>query len=230
MMANPEHLLDNLAWYVLNSHHREFALGNAIVKRYQPEIAPFVAFKPGHEKDFDQLNSWLRDSEIFYFIGDASSFPRTWRIEKELDCVQMFCDHLIPGKEYDHEIQSLKSTESKAQYDLIQMVQPGYYVEQTRLLGRYFGIYADHQLVAVAGEWLRFEGYTEVSGICTHSDFTGRQFGHQLTTHVTNISLASPNQVFLHALRSKTRAIGLYEHLGFKLRRYMPIWKLKFTT
>ena len=73
MNANPDHPLDNPAWYALNSHHREFAVGNEIVKRYRHEIAPFVACKPGHEVEFDQLNEWLSDGEIFYFIGDASS-------------------------------------------------------------------------------------------------------------------------------------------------------------
>jgi ribosomal protein S18 acetylase RimI-like enzyme len=228
MIVNPEHPLDNPAWYALNSHHREFAVGNEIVKRYRPEIAPFVSCKPGHEVEFDQLNEWLSDGEIFYFIGDASSFPGSWKVEKELDCVQMTCEQLIPIEEYPDEIHLLTSAESKVLYDLIQLVQPGYYVEQTRLLGRYFGIYSGQQLVAVAGERLRFEDYTEVSGICTHPDFTGRQFGHQLTTHVTNLNLSTANKVFLHALRSNTRAIRLYEHLGFTLRRNIPIWKLKY--
>ena len=228
MNANPDHPLDNPAWYALNSHHHEFALGNEVVKRYRPEIAPFVSCKPGHEGEFDQLNQWLSEGEIFYFIGDASSFPGSWRVEKELECVQMTCEQPIPAKEYSSEIHPLTSGESKQLYDLIQLVQPGYYIEQTRLLGRYFGIYVDQQLVAVAGERLRFDGYTEVSGICTHPDFTGRQFGHQLTTHVTNLNLTAGNKVFLHALRSNTRAIRLYEHLGFTLRRNMPIWKLKY--
>ena len=228
MNANSDSLLDNPAWYALNSHHREFALGNEIVKRYLPEIAPFISCKPGHEGEFDQLNEWLIDGEIFYFIGDASSFPPSWTVEKELDCVQMTCEQPIPIKEYPNEIHPLTSGESKQLYDLIQLVQPGYYIEQTRLLGRYFGIYVDQQLVAVAGERLRFDGYTEVSGICTHPDFTGRQFGHQLTAHVANLNLIAGNKVFLHALRSNSRAIRLYEHLGFTLRRNIPIWKLKY--
>ena len=223
------HPLENPAWYALNSHHRQFALGNEIVKRYQPEIAPFVAFKPGHENEFGQLNEWLRPGEIFYFIGDASFFPASWKIEKELDCVQMICEHPVPTREYENIIHLLTSAESRALYDLIQLVQPGYYVELTRLLGRYFGIYAKDQLVAVAGERLRFDGYTEVSGICTLPDFTGRQLAHQLTTHVTNLNLASGNKVFLHALRSNTRAIRLYEHLGFSVRRYLPIRGITYT-
>lgn len=228
MIANPDHPLDNPVWYALNSHHREFAVGNEIVKRYRPEIAPFVACKPGHEVEFDQLNEWLSDGEIFYFIGDASSFPSSWKVEKELDCVQMICEQPIPVKDYPNEIRPLTSAESKTLFNLIQLVQPGYYVEQTRLLGRYFGIYVDQQLVAVAGERICLEGYTEVSGVCTHPDYTGRQFGHQLTAHVTNLNLTAGNKVFLHALRSNSRAIGLYEHLGFTLRRYIPIWKLTY--
>jgi len=228
MNANQDHPLDNPAWYALNSHHREFAVGNEIVKRYRPDIAPFVSCKPGHEVEFEQLNKWLSDGEIFYFIGEMASFPSTWTIVKELDCVQMTCDQLIPSKEHESVIRELTASESRTLYDLIQLVQPGYYVEQTRLLGRYYGIYNHEQLVAVAGERLRFEGYTEVSGICTHPDFTGRQFGHRLTTHVTNLNLAAGHVVFLHALRSNSRAIGLYEHLGFTLRRYIPIWKLRY--
>jgi predicted GNAT family acetyltransferase len=85
----------------------------------------------------------------------------------------------------------------------------------------------DHQLVAVAGERLGFNGYTEVSGICTLPDFRGRGYAHDLTSYVCDLNVKAGHQVFLHALHSNTRAIAVYEHLGFKLRRRFPIWKIR---
>jgi ribosomal protein S18 acetylase RimI-like enzyme len=223
MNQDPHYRLDNPVWYALNEIHSEFSLGNLVVKRYHPSIAPFVAFKPGHEVDFDQLDAWLRHDEVFYFIGDLSVIPSTWTLKKELDCVQMIFEDMKYHETPDVDIKMLSTADSGELYDLIQLVQPGYYVEGSGLMGRYFGIRVGGKLVAVAGERIRFEGYTEVSGICTHPDYTGRHYAHHLTMHVLRQNLEERKHVFLHALRSNIRAIGVYEHLGFKLRRYIPI-------
>ena len=65
---------------------------------------------------------------------------------------------------------------------------------------------------------MRFPGYTEVSGVCTHPDFRGRGLARRLSAVVLADIEARGDQAFLHAWKSNGPAITLYESLGFELR------------
>ena len=70
-------------------------------------------------------------------------------------------------------------------------------------------------LAAMAGERMRFPGYTEVSGVCTHPDFRGRGYAARLMCEVGRDILSRGETPFLHAFADNVGAIGLYEKLGF---------------
>jgi predicted GNAT family acetyltransferase len=70
----------------------------------------------------------------------------------------------------------------------------------------------------MAGERMRFPGYTEVSGVCTHPDFRGRGLARRLSAAVLADIVARGDQPFLHAWKSNHAAITLYKSLGFTLR------------
>ena len=79
-------------------------------------------------------------------------------------------------------------------------------------------IRVDGRLVAMAGQRLRVPGHIEISGICTHPDHLGRGYGAALTRRQVHVILASGEQPFLHVRGDNTRAIALYERLGFAPR------------
>jgi predicted GNAT family acetyltransferase len=82
----------------------------------------------------------------------------------------------------------------------------------------------------MAGERMRFPGYTEVSGVCTHPDFRGRGFARRLSATVAARIEARGEQPFLHAWKSNHAAISLYESLGFDLRAEVNIAVLERRT
>ncbi|MGA9320158.1 MAG: hypothetical protein WBW06_03770, partial [Xanthobacteraceae bacterium] len=43
-----------------------------------------------------------------------------------------------------------------------------------RALGSYIGIRSGGQLVAMAGERMKFDGFTEISAVCSHPEHRGR--------------------------------------------------------
>jgi len=67
----------------------------------------------------------------------------------------------------------------------------------------------------MAGERLRFSGYTEISGVCTHPDCRGRGLARGLSAVVAQRIQQRGEQPFLHAWKSNLAAIRLYESLGF---------------
>jgi predicted GNAT family acetyltransferase len=62
------------------------------------------------------------------------------------------------------------------------------------------------------------EGFTEVSGVCTHPGFRGRGYAASLSQAVAARILDRGETPFLHAYAANTAAIALYESLGFEVR------------
>jgi predicted GNAT family acetyltransferase len=101
---------------------------------------------------------------------------------------------------------------------LAALTEPGPFLSHTHTMGRYWGVVREGRLAAMAGERMRLDGYTEVSGVCTHPDFQGQGLGRQLTAHAARAIQARGETPFLHAWSSNTGAIGLYQRLGFETR------------
>jgi predicted GNAT family acetyltransferase len=94
---------------------------------------------------------------------------------------------------------------------LANLTKPGPFFERTHRLGDFIGVKVPdgkggRRLAAMAGERMRLPGFTEVSGICTHPDYRG----HGYAGGLSRIAYAH-----------NTAATGLYETLGFSLRRQM---------
>jgi predicted GNAT family acetyltransferase len=94
-------------------------------------------------------------------------------------------------------------------------------------MGTFRGIRIGGRLAAMAGERLRFPGYTEVSGVCTHPEFRGRGLARRLSAAVAARIEARGEQPFLHAWKTNHSAISLYEQLGFRLRTELNAVVLK---
>ena len=70
---------------------------------------------------------------------------------------------------------------------------------------------------------MRFPGFTEVSGVCTHPDFRGRGLARRLSSVIANAIQRRGEEPFLHAWRTNHAAIALYESLGFELRAAVQV-------
>jgi predicted GNAT family acetyltransferase len=101
---------------------------------------------------------------------------------------------------------------------LTELTKPGPFGKRTPELGTYLGIRDGGRLVAMAGERLRLPGFTEVSAVCTHPEYQGRGFARMLISAVVRQITERGETPFLHVAQVNTRAIRVYEELGFKTR------------
>ncbi len=146
-------------------------------------------------------------------------------MKKELVCLQMIIDNKIDSAAID-EIKKLDGEYSDALYNLVNLVQPGYFKRKTELLGDYYGILKNDQLVAVTGERMKMHDYTEVSAVVTHPDHTGKGYAKQLVAYTVNKIFNENKTPCLHVAEINTGAIKLYEKLGFKTRRKISFWNI----
>jgi predicted GNAT family acetyltransferase len=106
---------------------------------------------------------------------------------------------------------------------LVERSQPGPFAARTNRLGNYLGIRASGQLVAMTGERMKIDGFTEISAVCTHPDHRGHGYAHDLVSLVAQAVLDRGEQPFLHVFSENFPAIALYERLGFTIRRTMHV-------
>ncbi|MDQ0106202.1 ribosomal protein S18 acetylase RimI-like enzyme [Chitinophaga terrae (ex Kim and Jung 2007)] len=225
---NNEVLLNNPAWSALTTEQSFFARGNEAFKRYQPGILSFAACADPGNSDPARLDEWLEAGESFYMIGELPAIPGNWKVEFTLPCFQMVLTTLNRNaRSGDAPIRILGEADGEEMYELINSLQPGYYLKDTRQLGTYMGIHDNGKLVAMAGERMRMSGFTELSAICTHPSYTGKGYAQQLIIALCEQHKAAGITSFLHVSAANERAVSLYEYMGFRKRTSINFTKLK---
>jgi predicted GNAT family acetyltransferase len=106
--------------------------------------------------------------------------------------------------------------------ELAEQTQPGPFAKRTIEFGGYIGVRDSGRLVAMAGERMRPAGFAEVSAVCTDPAARGRGLAASLVAEVCRQIRARGETPFLHVMvdsATETTARGVYERLGFRVRR-----------
>lgn len=218
--------LDSPVWHSLNEAHRQFAVGDGELKFYRPNIAPFGGINSKDRQVLRKLDDCILTDEPFFIIGNLpGSPPENYVVHPVLICAQMIQTDAIEVK-ITEEIIYLNDDYNEPLTDLVNLVQPGYFRKDTRLMGDYFGIFKEGKLVAVTGERMRMDNFVEISAVVTHPDFTGRGYAKQLVAYTVNKNLTAGTMTYLHVAASNSPAIALYEKLGFRHRPKISVWKM----
>lgn len=224
MKITEESKLDNPVWNSLSESHQKFALEYNGTKFYDPDYCPFGGFLE-LESTLDSTGKYSSLCENFFIVGEKPKIIDTLKIAKELVCLQMIIYKKVQIT-FDNEIIKLTEEHKEELFELVNLVQPGYFKPNTFLLGSYYGIFSSGKLVSIAGERMKMNNFTEVSAIITHPDHTGKGYAKQLTSHVVNNIFDEGKIPFLHVVETNLGAIKLYEKLGFITRRKMSFWNI----
>lgn len=211
--------LDRPVWASLTSLHAELALGDALARRYQPDINRFASARDDGAEALAALARLVRPAEpVFVLQVPEICIPHGLAAAKTAKGVQMVVTGRIAPEAGPETVVPLDDADAEEMLALATLTEPGPFLRHTHRMGRFVGIRIDGRLAAMAGERFRFPGYTEVSGVCTHPDFRGRGLARRLSRQVAAGIAARGDTAFLHAWKSNTAAIRLYESLGFRLR------------
>jgi len=218
------HPLDRPIWSALTTRQADIAVRVGEAVRLKPDYGVFAAAADASESSRIALNYLDIGPEGLWCLekDPVEPPPGVLVVHHRAPCVQMIADHVVASRP-DFEVEKLTEADAPAMLALARMTEPGPFFEHTHRMGDFIGVKAKDLLIAMAGERLRPEGYTEVSGVCTHPDFRGRGYAGGLMRIVAARILARGEVPFLHSYAENAGAIALYEKLGFKLRSSMTL-------
>lgn len=212
-------VLDALVWHALTTSHRHLAQGAGLARRYQPEVAGFVAIAEQSPRAWGDLADLIGPGELAMLSGDDIRPPADWTIEGGGHGYQMILPELGHAPNIDADIVQLVPGDVPAMLALVELTQPGPFRPRTIELGTYVGVFAGGELIAMAGERLQTPEFTEVSAVCTHPTARGRGIAAALT-HEVAAGIAGRGQTpILHVAEHNHDAQRVYERLGFVERR-----------
>jgi len=223
--------LDNPSWWALHSVDKHFNIGNELVKYFPANISPFVGIANWDEKHQQELLYNLPVDRSFAVMV-AESFKLIDGLETVFSTTlnQLVFENFKTkySTEMFQSIQPLGDEYIPDMLELTALTKPGPFYEKTNAFGNYVGIFQNNQLVAMAGERLHLNDYTEISAVCTHPSQTGKGFGSLLVAYLAKRIVDNGQTPFLHARKDNVGAIRVYEKVGFVVRKEMnfAIFKL----
>jgi len=219
-----EEVLDNPVWYALNSTNKKISAGDDQVKYFLADISPFAGLKEINKNNLVKLFKLLPARHTVAIESTVEiEIPEPWKQISILNVFQMVFQS--PGKPIhpDQEFTPLTYEHVPQMLSLATLTNPGPFSKKTIEFGDYFGIFQGNDLVAMCGQRLQPDPYIEVSAVCTHPDHLGKGYAGKLIIHQVSRIMNKSGKPFLHVLTSNTRAISLYEKLGFVTRKEMII-------
>ncbi|MFJ4923298.1 GNAT family N-acetyltransferase [Streptomyces sp. NPDC088725] len=212
------HPLDNPVRAALTGPHAHFAERRGRLLRYQPDVSPWVALPDlPDERDWADAAALAGPGGSITLAGAGAPPPDGWEIHFSAEGVQLVDAGIVAVP--DEEAVVLGPADVPEMLGLVERTRPGPFLPRTIEMGTYLGIRRDGVLVAMAGERMRPEGWTEISAVCTAPEFRGQGLAGRLVLAVAAGIRAREETPFLHAAASNTGAVRLYESLGFELRR-----------
>jgi ribosomal protein S18 acetylase RimI-like enzyme len=218
-----KHILERPAWSALTTRHAALSEGGDLARRYHPSIVPFAAARDDREESLQALGELASPDESLLIVqADEIVLPRGFVATITASGVQMILRR-TPQKVADERIERLTDADAPEMLALATLTKPGPFSLKAQSLGEFFGVKVDGALVAMAGERMKQDGFTEVSGVCVHPNFQGRGLGKLLSVFMTHRVLERGETPYLHAYATNAAAIGLYESIGFELRSMMNV-------
>jgi predicted GNAT family acetyltransferase len=221
------HPLDCAAWSALTGRQSHLALVQGGARRYDPAYGVFAAVADTSVASLAGLGALVTaHGNVTLLEADPPTEAPGVVVASQDPGVQMTAERLTAGPAPDFEMIPLTDADGPEMLALATLTRPGPFFERTHQLGDFYGVKAGGRLVAMAGERMKPDGFTEVSGVCTHPEHRGRGYAGALMRLAAGRILDRGETPFLHAFASNRGAIALYEALGFTLRREVSMTRL----
>lgn len=215
--------LDNVVFRSLTGgNHSRLAQRRGRAVRYPVDVSGFAALPDQPQRrDWDDLAALAGTSGPVALTNYGAEPPESWTALSRFTVVQMIDDEVDARP--DPDMLYLSGEDVPEMLQLVAQTKPGPFAPRTIDMGSYIGLRRAGRLVAMAGERFRPPGWTEISAVCTAPEFRSRGLATRLVQALAYGIRERGETPFLHVASSNTRAIALYEALGFTPRRTFEV-------
>jgi ribosomal protein S18 acetylase RimI-like enzyme len=223
----PDHLFADPIWSALHGPHRHLAIGSELACRYPADVAVFAALAEPTEAAMAQLRLLLAPGEAVWLFENG--FPAMSGLEftDRMPCQQMALPASIEPPAPSADVVALTEANAHEMVALTDLAFPGFFRPRTYAMGSYYGVRAPSgALIAMGGERMKLDGYSEISTVCTHPSYRGKGFAESIIWQVVRQHRREGVQSFLHVGKANTLAIALYQRLGFVICREITITRV----
>ena len=219
--------LDRPVWAALTTRQAHLGSGDKLARRYHHDVAPFAALASESPAAYRALHQLLLPHEQVVLQSlDPMGPVDTLQITHVGIVHQMVATHQEAGNMDAQKVIQLTNVDAKDMLDLVRKTKPGPFGKRTGEMGNYIGIRDQGRLIAMAGERMRLDGYVEISAVCVDEDWRGRGLAGRLVKTLGRQIVQRGDTPFLHVFSENLSAIGLYERLGFELRRTFHLTRI----
>jgi ribosomal protein S18 acetylase RimI-like enzyme len=221
-------LLDNPVYNALVSGDAAFAHGSDRAKYFDEAVSPFAGFPSDNDNGFGELHRLLpAGRRILYAKPEPVDVPTGWKLKAHIAGLQFVFEDAKFEATPTMQPLPLNDSHIEEMVSLAALTKPGPFNHRTIDFGSYYGFFEDGRLAAMTGQRLHVFNYTEVSAVCTHPDFLGKGYATKLLEHQLGIICKAGEIPFLHVREDNSRAIAVYERLGFRRNRPMHFYFLE---
>ena len=220
-------VLDNLSWHALSGKQAPFTLGSSRAVRYRRPVGVFCATETVDDEGWEALVDLVGPGRAIVLLqAEVGPLPPGVK-----DLGHQATHQMVASDEPTNEEKAAARLATEAglvtlgvddvddMLALTAIAEPGPFYNETHQLGTYLGVRDEGRLVAMAGERLQTEEFSEISAVCTHPDARRRGLGAALTAAMMTHIRERGQLPLLHVTKTNTPAISVYEQLGFRIRR-----------
>jgi ribosomal protein S18 acetylase RimI-like enzyme len=219
------HALDNSVWTALTTHQASLALVDGMARRFPPEMAVFGALALPLPPAWESL-ARLAKAAVGLYSAAPLSLPPGWTVTRHVELLQMVLDDhptshdpTAANPAAPPEIIELKEADLPEMSVLYSATRPGRTIcPRIQKLGPFLGIRSQGVLVAMGGLRLHVPGYREITTVATLPGHEGRGYATALVTALVERIREHKERPYLTVRTDNTRAIGVYQRLGFRER------------
>lgn len=175
------HLLDRPVWSAFTGRQADVAIRRGGALRVHPDFGLFAGAVDNSAEALADLGDLVREMGSVGLIELAAPppIPGTEVVSSAV-CLQMVAETVVSAWEAAFELIPLGDADAAEMLALATLTKPGPFFARTHQLGSFIGVRVDGQLVAMAGERMRPDGFTEASGVCVHPDHRGQGYAARL--------------------------------------------------
>lgn len=216
--------LANPAWYALTGAQADCGEPAVVdnARRYQSDVAYFAAIRCfGDAASWADLATMVGPGRVATVgRGDAPpEAPADWEPLFSETTMQYLC--VDPAPLPDIDVVDLGGADAPEMVELVKLTEPGPFLDRTWILGHYIGIRRDGELVAMAGERMRADDWSEISAVCVHPSARRQGLGAALTTMLAHEIRGRGAAAILHVRPGNDGGHALYQSIGFEQRSEM---------